>query len=283
MKYVFFGTPRFAEIVLKGLLDAGMIPQAVVANPNRPVGRKKIVTSPRTIELLKNSKHASAIAIFQPESFDEPFIKILGGLDPDLFIVAAYAKIIPKAILDIPRFGTIGVHPSLLPKYRGSSPIQSAILNGETQTGVALYRMDEKMDHGPIVHEATVAMDPVAITYLALEAQLAEVAARALVQLIPQVQTHLRNAHAQDEARATYTKKFATQDGFVEPETLAAAERGDRETAEAILRKIHALSPEPGAWTMQAGKRVKLLEASIANGALKLSKTQKEGERAKSL
>jgi methionyl-tRNA formyltransferase len=140
MRYVFFGTPRFAEIVLRKLLDAGMPPVALVCNPDRPVGRKKIVTSPPTKTLATNNR--TPIEILQPEKLDEAFMEQLQTLRPDFFVVAAYAKIIPKAVLAIPRLGTLGVHPSLLPKYRGASPIQSVILNGERETGVTIYAMD---------------------------------------------------------------------------------------------------------------------------------------------
>ncbi len=281
MNYVFFGTPRFAEIVLRNLLDAGLPPRALVANPDRPAGRKKMVTPPATKELVRKSKYASDIAVFQPEQWDGELLRSLAAQEPDLFVVAAYAKIIPKAVLDIPKFGTIGVHPSLLPKYRGSSPIQTAILHGEAQTGTTLYHVDEKMDHGPIIQSAAISMDPLAATYSLLEEKLATLGAKLLIDAMPRLETRIKEARPQDESSATYTKKFTTQDSFIEENALTAAENGDQKAAEAILRKVHAFSLEPGAWTIQNGKRLKLLEARIANGALKLSKTQKEGERPK--
>lgn len=276
-KYVFFGTPRFAEIVLAGLFAAGMPPAAVVCNPDRPIGRKQIVTPPPTKQLAL--ARDPRIAILQPETLDGAFIEELRALAPDLFVVAAYAKIIPQAVLDIPRRGTIGVHPSLLPKYRGATPIQSAILNGAYETGVTLYRMDEKMDHGPVIVQKKISLDSVRTDYPALEEELAELGAELLVATLPAAAAGSIAPRAQDETQATYTKKFATDDGRVDADIITLAERGNAETAAAIVRKINALTPEPGAWTMRTGKRVKLLKAAIApDGRLKLLVTQQEGE-----
>lgn len=278
MKYVFFGTPRFAEIVLTGLIDAGMPPVALVCNPDRPVGRKKIITPPLTKILA--IERSSDIDIMQPEKTDEIFIKRLQALEPDFFVVAAYAKILPKAILDIPRLGALGVHPSLLPKFRGASPIQSAILNDESKTGTTIYLMDEKTDHGPIVAQEPLATNtPIGeITYLDLEEQLAELGTRLLIQTIPDFGAGkmTATAHEQDESLATYTKKFTTEDGFVAPEDLA-----DTKKTREILQKINALNPEPGVWTMRDGKRTKLLAAEMRGDRLILTETQKEGEKPK--
>lgn len=278
MSYVFFGTPRFAEIVLERLFAAGMPPAAVVCNPDRPLGRKKIIAPPPVKRLaLSRAPHA---AVFQPEALDENFIKELRAMKPDLFVVAAYAKIIPQAVLVIPARGAIGVHPSLLPKYRGAAPIQSAIMNGERETGVTLYLMDEKMDHGPILARASVPLDARRTDYAALERALAELGGDLLVKTLPAAAAGRAAApEPQDETQATYTKKFATDDGRVDETDLARAERGDAELAAAIVRKINALTPEPGVWTVRAGKRVKLLKAAVENGRLKLLVTQREGEK----
>lgn len=278
MKYVFFGTPRFAEILLGRLIEAGMPPVALVCNPDRPVGRKKIVTPPLTKQLV--AAQSAAIQVLQPEKLEEDFTRQLKALQTDFFVVAAYAKIIPNAVLKIPRLGTLGVHPSLLPKYRGASPIQSAILNGERDTGVTIYQMDEKMDHGPII---AVSRLPVAAheSYTGLEEKLAKLSAETLTKTIPAFLTQKVKPLAQDEAQATYTKKFTTQDGFVDGADLDEALAGDAERAETIIRKIHALNPEPGCWTMKNAKRTKLLEAKLSGTHLVLVKIQNEGERPK--
>jgi methionyl-tRNA formyltransferase len=288
MKYIFFGTPRFAEIVLKGLIDADMPPVAIVCNPDRPIGRKHVITPPPTkILAIAGSPD---IDIIQPEKIDEIFLARLRVLEPDFFVVAAYAKILPRAVLDIPRLGSIGVHPSLLPRFRGASPIQSAILGGELSTGVTLYLMDEKMDHGPIVTQeplasATATETPIyELSYLELEEKLAELGGQLLVRIIPDfVVGKTASPRVQDESLATFTKKFTIQDGFVEPEDLIVATGGHAAAKKAheILMKINALNPEPGAWTMQDGKRIKLLAAEIHDGRLALTETQKEGEKPK--
>jgi methionyl-tRNA formyltransferase len=208
MKYVFFGTPRFAEIVLDGLIGAGLVPMAVVCNPDRPVGRKKIMTPPPT--KLLAIKASQDIDIIQPEALDEIFIKRLQALEPDLLVVAAYAKIIPADVLAIPRLGTLGTHPSLLPAYRGASPIQSAILAGETKTGATIYQMDAKMDHGAIFAQEEAPLDPLITNYLALEERLALLSAKLLVHTISTMESGTARSRPQDESSATYTQKFTT-------------------------------------------------------------------------
>jgi len=289
MKYVFFGTPRFAAIILDRLIRADMPPVALVCNPDRPVGRKKIITGPLTKLVVaengtaRGGGAATAIAVFQPEKLDAAFIEALRALKPDFFVVAAYAKIIPQGVLDIPRLGTLGTHPSLLPKYRGASPIQSVLLAGEEQTGTTIYAMDEKMDHGGIY-----AQKPMAIvdgeTYLGLQEKLAQLSAETLIEVIPAFYSGAIRPRKQDEAAVTFTKKFTTEDGFVDEKDLRVAQNGnDTENARAILRKINALNPEPGAWTIIGGKRTKLLEAKIEHGSLKLISVQEEGQKMKRL
>lgn len=291
MNYVFWGTPQFADIILDALLRANMPPIALVCNPDRPVGRKKIITAPETKRRILNAEYRNQniedrnrekIKILQPEKIDENFIQQLKDLHPDFFIVVAYAKIIPKTILDIPKFGALGVHPSLLPRYRGASPIQSAILNGEKETGVTIYQMDEKTDHGHILVQSTSRIRDEE-TYLQLEEELAELSGKLLIENISKFIKGRIKSIAQDENAATFTKKFQTQDGFIAPENLSDAEAGNSTKAEMVSRKIRALNPESGAWTMKDGKRLKLLEAKIVNGALVLTKTQEEGQKPKIL
>ncbi|HEX4104280.1 MAG TPA: methionyl-tRNA formyltransferase [Candidatus Paceibacterota bacterium] len=281
MKYVFWGTPRFAEIILDRMITAGMPPVALVCNPDRPVGRKKVITPPPTKQRAI-SGDSSFIDILQPERFDEAFIKRLKAIEPDLFVVAAYAKILPKTILDIPRHGTLGVHPSLLPKYRGASPIQSVILAGEHETGVTLYLMDEKMDHGAVVAQEKCPAGDGTIGYPDLEKTLADLSAGLLVKTLQAFADKKVAAKPQDESRASYTKKFTAEDGFVSEDDLRKAlGGGDAAGAASIVRKINALTPEPGVWTKKAGTRVKLLAAHVRDGALILSKIQEEGKTPK--
>ena len=275
MPFLFFGTPYFSARVLEKLIERGIVPAAVVTNPDRPVGRKKAITPPPVKVLAE--KHG--IKIYQPEKLDEPFINELKSLRPDFFLVFAYNKIFRKSFLAIPRLGTVGVHPSFLPKYRGPSPFQTALLDGERETGVTLYLLDEGVDSGPVLAKS----QPIAIgpndTFATLALKLADAGAEILVETLPRFTEGKITPQPQVESQATFTKKFTTEDGFVKPEDLEAAENGALEIAAKIDRKIRALNPDPGVWTMKDGKRIKLLEASIENGSLRLTVTQREGEK----
>lgn len=311
MRFAFFGTPEFAAVVLEKLIAAGFVPDAVVCNPDRPVGRKKIVTPPPVKQsiMCHVSSIKDRIKILQPEvlsTYDlQPITHNL-----DFGVVAAYAKLIKKEILEIPRLGVIGVHPSLLPKYRGASPIQSVILNGEEETGVTLYLMDEKMDHGPVLESRKWKIES-RINYLELQKQLAELAGDLLIETIPKFLEGKIKPQVQDESTATFTKKFTTRDAFIGYKDLLEAEKGDLEKALKINRMIRAFVLEPGAWTLRPfdniqdkqvpvsanatvdrqdklfrlpqGKqqRVKLLESEIKGASLKLKKIQVEGEKPK--
>ena len=297
MKYIFFGTPEFAEIVLERLIAGGYVPQAVVCNPDRPVGRKKIINFPPTKILAQ--KHG--IPVWQPERLSAEAgsssggeirnwkleIDKLGGVE--FAIVAAYGKLIPESILDSLPDKFIGVHPSLLPRHRGPSPIQSAILENDAETGVTLYLVDKEMDHGPMIASGKLHISNE--TYKELERKLAELGAELLIKTIPGYLAGKIVPEPQDHARATFNKKFETEDGFIPENDLKAALEGkDKGTASAIDRKIRALTPEPGVWTklsekiqsakytLPGGKRIKLLELKMENGALILLKIQVEGK-----
>ena len=294
-KFVFFGTPEFAAIILERLIGAGFSPVAVVCNPDKPVGRKKIVTPPPVKRLMANGK--LQIEILQPASTSEllALSHKLSAIKPDFAIVAAYAKIIPKNIIDLFPRGVIGVHPSLLPKYRGATPIQSAILGGETETGTTLFMLDEKMDRGGVVSSVGCQVSSEE-TYEVLLKKLAELSGNLLTKTLPKFIVGEIRPQPQDEMLATYTKKFSTDDAFVAPEMLDAALLGDAPSANEINRKIRALNPEPGVWTfypddglhencleMLKNKRVKLLDSAVEDGKLTLKKIQYEGKKAQVL
>lgn len=287
LNFVFFGSPEFAAIILEKLINAGFVPEAIVCNPDKPVGRKRIITPPPVKTRIMNyeSRIKHKITILQPEILDENFRNSLFTIHDsfDFFLVAAYAKIIPKKILGVPHLGTIGVHPSLLPKYRGSSPIQTVILNGETETGTTLFLIDEKMDHGPIIAKSEIRISK-SEAYEALMKKLAELSAEILIETLPNIEEKIKNATPQNEAMTTYTKKIKTEDAYIEPEILAAVmqegePRSDkREKAIEIDRKIRALNPEPGAWTIKDSRRMKILESELSgDGKLLLKKIQFEG------
>ncbi len=275
MKYVFFGSPEFAAIILKKLIDSGMPPAAVVCNPDRPVGRKKIITPPPVKQRIMNyeSSIRDKIKVLQPEKLDKNFLDSLFIIHDsfDLFVVAAYSKIFPKEVIEIPRLGTIGVHPSLLPKHRGPTPIQTAILNGDAETGVSLFLVDEKVDHGPILSNVKCQMSNDE-TYESLHNKLAELGGDLLIKTLPKFAAGEIEPKPQNETEATCTKKFTSPDVFLDLK---------KDNPVLIERKVRALNPEPGVFTLSQSKgglkRVKILEAELVDGKLKLKKIQEAG------
>ena len=213
MRIVFFGTPEFSVPFLKALdEDEDLIVSAVVCQPDKPIGRKKILTAPPT----KQYALEHGIPVFQPVS-----LKDAGALhttplrDADLFVVVAYGKIIPQAILDIPTHGTINVHPSLLPKYRGPSPMQAAIANQDNETGVSIMLLDAKMDHGPILAQERIRLDRTE-TYLDLQTKVHVVGAPLLVQTIKDFTSGMIESIEQNHPTATFCSLLSREDGEID-------------------------------------------------------------------
>lgn len=271
MKYIFFGTPEFATIILQKLIEAGMPPCAVVTNPDRPAGRKKTITPPFIKQWLLQSSYS--IDMLQPEKIDGSFRQQLENYHSDFFIVAAYGAILPQWLVDMPPKKILGVHPSLLPHYRGATPIQNAILAEEKITGVSLFIIDEKVDHGPLIaiKEVPIASND---TYSTLMKKLAHAGGELIIQNISLYLDKKITPRPQDHDQATYTKKITTQDAYVD---IINDKPHD------VILKIRALNPEPGVWTTIDNKRVKLLDANIVDGKLVMKKIQKEGGKNQSL
>lgn len=291
VRYIFFGTPRFAEIVLNELIKAGYPPSLVVCNPDRPTGRKKTITPPP----VKVVARKNDLNIWQPEKVTkEGLMNELSSLDLndiDLFIVAAYGQILKKDILEFPKFGAIGIHPSLLPKYRGATPIRSAILNGEKETGVTLYLMDEGVDSGPVLKKEHVNISN-DTTYEELHDVLATLGAKMTLEVAPLYLKGNISPKAQDEKEATITKKISTNDAKIDHQDLVRAIEGDKDISRKIHDTIRSLNPEPGAWVKVEGdhisglpkdKRVKLLSSYLQGDKLHLKKIQVEGKKAKEI
>lgn len=273
IKYVFFGSPRFAEIVLKKLIVLDFAPAAVVCNPDKPFGRKRELTPPP----VKAVAQSAGIKVYQPAKIDEAFMTEMRELAPDIFLIAAYSKILPESLLLIPKLGSIGVHPSLLPRHRGSSPIQNTILSGDKLGGVTLYMLDKEVDHGPVLDAREVHVSS-SIDYLGLEEQLAELGGLMTPEVLEKYTEGVIIPKEQDHALATFTRKFKTEDGFVDFMDLKSAITGDVNLQIAIDRKIKALNPDPGVYTVKDGKRVKLLESEVLEGGFAVKKIQIEGK-----
>jgi len=278
-KFIFFGSPLFARIVLEKLIEKNFLPLALVCNPDKPFGRKKIITPPETKKLILEKKLENQIKIFQPEILDKNFILEIKNLNPQFAIVCAYSKIIPQEILEVFPRGVLGIHPSLLPKYRGATPIQSAILNGEKESGITIYLLDEKMDHGPILSQRKTEIQN--LNFEKVLFKLAYLAGDLIIETIPNYLENKISLKYQDDLQATYTKKISNEDAYVDFFDLKKAINEGGNIAFQIYQKILALNPEPGTWTKKDNKRVKLLEADLVQNKLVIKKIKIEGEREK--
>ncbi len=270
--FAFFGTPKFSVHVLDALERHGMLPALIITAPDRPQGRGLVLTpSPAKQWALERG-----IDVLTPEKLkDENFLAELQNTEWDLFVVAAYAKLIPKIILDIPKHACINVHPSLLPKFRGPSPAVSAILADERATGVTIMEMAEKMDAGPIIAQARIELEedtgeggwpPKGSEF---EALLATEGGNLLAETIPHWMAGQIEAEPQDEAQATFTRKFTDADSLIDIE-------GDPREQ---LLKIRAFDKNPRAHFIHNGKRVIITEARITDGKLEILKVIPEGKK----
>lgn len=264
LKIAFFGTPEFAVIILDELKNAGIIPSLVVTAPDKRQGRGMILTPPPVKIWAEQNK----IPFLQPEKLDDSFLKQLKTDSWQLFIVAAYGKILKKEILDIPAHGTLNVHPSLLPKFRGSSPIESAIRTGEAETGVSIMLLDELMDHGPILVQVKVPLEE-DTRAIELERELAITGGSLLAQVIPKWIDGEIKAMPQDETHATFTKKIKKEDGLID---LA-------DDPMTNYRKIRAYEAWPRAYFFKDGKRVIVTEAEMIDGAIHIRRVLPEGKK----
>lgn len=261
MKIAFFGTSEFAAIILEKMVQAGIKPVLVVTTPDKPAGRKQQLTPPPAKVLSEKLE----LKVIQPEQFAQDTRYKIQDTNPDLIVLASYGNIVPKEILDIPNHGAINVHPSLLPKYRGASPVQSAILAGETETGVSIMLMDEQVDHGPILAQETTPIHQE--TYEELHNKLAELGADLLVETIPKWVAGEITPKEQDHSQATFTKRFSREDGRIDW----------NQKPEYIDRQIRAFTPWPGAYTFWQGKRIKILKAHLEQEKLVIDEIQMEG------
>jgi methionyl-tRNA formyltransferase len=275
--FAFFGTPRFAVRVLDALEANGFLPALVVAAPDKPAGRG-LGLKPAPAKLWAQER---GIDVITPATLKDPsLVAELQNTEWDVFVVAAYAKLLPKNILDIPRRGCLNVHPSLLPKFRGPSPARSAILADERVTGVSVMLMNEAMDAGPVVAQAKIELEdgwpPKGSLF---EDLLAQEGGNLLAEVMPSWISGVPPAggtpEVQDESKATYTKKFTDEDALVELGRLNLPEY----QREALL-KIRAFDSSPRAhFFTPARKRVIITEAEVADGKLEILKVIPEGKK----
>lgn len=239
LRIIFLGTPLFAVPILQTLSENGWPVLAVVTAPDKPVGRKKVLT-PSPVKTL-----AQELQIPVHHSLD-----IITEIKPDLCVVVAYGKLIGEKYLAVPRLGFINIHPSLLPAYRGPSPIQSALLDGCSGTGVSLMLLDKEMDHGPVLAQEDWTI-PAGTDEPFCEAALAKKGAELLVKTLPRIADGSITPHEQNHAQATFTKKFTRQDGRLDWTASAPT----------IANRIRALGTNPGTWTTWNSKTLNIFHA----------------------
>ncbi|MCA9363778.1 methionyl-tRNA formyltransferase [Candidatus Kaiserbacteria bacterium] len=273
LKVAFFGTPQIAVWVLEELEHAGIVPALLVTNPDAPQGRKNVLTPP-PVKVWGEERH---IPVLQPESLrDSGLAERLSIEGFNLFIVAAYGKIVPKTFLDIPTHGVLNVHPSLLPHYRGASPIRSAILNDDRDTGVTIMLMDEEMDHGPILAQehAAIAETEWPIPGNVLDEHLARHGGALLARTIPLWIGGDIAPQEQDHGAATYCAKITRADGEINL---------DDDPYQNLL-KIRAYDGWPGTFffTEKGSRqvRIKITNAELAtDGSLQILRVIPEGKK----
>jgi methionyl-tRNA formyltransferase len=253
LRIVFFGTPEFAIPSLRALLAGADEVVGVVCQPDRPAGRGQRLAVPPVKQLAQQSR----VPLLQPDKLRAPeFQDALRAWAPDLIVVAAYGKILPKNILDLPAHGCINVHASLLPRYRGAAPIQWAIVRGETVTGVTIMQMSDRMDAGDILLQRETPIGDHE-TYGELQARLADLGARALTDALAQLHTGALTRRVQDESQVTLAPMIKKDDGRLDWTQPAAA----------LARMVRAFNPWPSAFTTVGGKLLKIHRAHAVAAA----------------
>jgi methionyl-tRNA formyltransferase len=207
IKIAFLGNSKFSVFCLEEMKNLGQTPNIIITTPDRPMGRKMQLTKSET----KIWAEQNNITFIQQEKLkDEAFLEKLKAYD--LFIVASYGKIIPKVILDMPKYGVLNIHPSLLPKYRGPSPLQAQILNDEKEVGVTIMKLDEQVDHGSLVAQEKIILENI-LNFNDLEKMLAKAGANLFIKILPDWINGKIEAKPQNHDQATFTKKIEKSDG----------------------------------------------------------------------
>lgn len=250
MKTVFMGTPDFAVESLKGLIRSGAEIGCVITQPDRAKNRgKKIVMTP-----VKELAMEQGIKVLQPERIrnDEETMKFLKEYNPDLIVVTAYGQIIPKEILDLPKYGCINVHASLLPRFRGASPIQHAILAGDEETGVTIMQMEEGLDTGDMISKASIEIGD--MNGEELHDALAKLGGQLLEETLPDIFAGNIHPEKQDDALSNYAGLIKKEDGKLDFEN---------EDADYLERKIRAFDPWPSTYCIFNGQNMKVKKAQF--------------------
>jgi methionyl-tRNA formyltransferase len=247
-RVVFFGSPEFAVPSLEALAEAGREPILVVSQPARRAGRGSKPTDPPVAAAARER----GLEVAQPKKVSAPeFLAAMTDLKPDLFLVVAFGQIFPAELLDLPKLGCVNLHASLLPKYRGASPIQAAIRDGRNLTGLTTMQMEEELDSGPILLQEKVDIGP-RETAGALSERLSTIGAELLVRTVTELEKGKITPRPQKDSDATYAARLVKEDGKLDWDL----EAGD------IYNMLRAYTPWPGIYTLFRGEKVKILSAS---------------------
>ncbi len=252
MRLVYMGTPSFAVPPLRALAASNHQIAAVVTRTDKPAGRGRGLSAPA----VKLAAQELGLPVYQPKRVREPeFIETLKQLAPDAIIVAAYGQILPKAVLELPRYGCINIHASLLPAYRGAAPINWSIIRGDRETGVTIMLMDEGMDTGGLLLEESIPIDP-QDTAGTLNEKLSRLGAEVIMKALPGIEAGTLTPGPQDNTKASMAPLLKKQDGLIDW-TLSAQE---------IANRTRGFSPWPGAYTFLDGAMIKVLQAEPLPG-----------------
>ena len=252
MKVIFFGTPEVATPFLDMLIqDHEIDVVAAVTMPDKPIGRRQEVKKTPVKKLAEEND----IEVLQPEKIDYDFAEFIKKYDADFNVVISYGGILPTSVLDVPKYDSINVHFSLLPKYRGASPVQTALLNGDKETGITVMKMSQKLDEGDIylIKKVDINDDETSETLLT---RLADLGAIMLPSALRDIADGILSPIPQDDENASYCHKIHKEDAEVRPET---------ETAEEIINKYRAFQPWPGVFFIYKGKRCKLINIEMSD------------------
>jgi methionyl-tRNA formyltransferase len=250
VRILFWGTPDFAVPPLRALLGEGHDVVGIVTQPDKPRGRSRSQVDPSPV---KRVALAEGVPVLQPEKpRGEDFMAAVRELEPDVSVVVAYGRILPSAVIDLPTHGTLNIHASLLPHLRGAAPIQAAILEGLSETGITIMQMVPALDAGPMLHVLRTPIDEIE-TYGELHDRLSELGAMGIVQALALLEAGLARPIAQDDAQATYAPKIER----------AMARLDFAESAIRVTRITRAFDPRPGAFAALKGHEVKCFGARL--------------------
>jgi methionyl-tRNA formyltransferase len=252
-RVLFMGSPEIAVPTLEALLQAGENIVGVVSQPDRPVGRHQVLTPPAVAAFAKEKN----LPLFQPEKVknNPEFLETIKNLKPDVVIVVAYGRLLPKDFLDLPPRGCINVHFSLLPKYRGAAPMQRALMNAETETGVTTFRIVEKLDAGPILMQKKVEIHEEDTTEI-LGRRLTVIGTQLVKETLASLRSGALKPIPQNDREATLAPPLTKEDGLVKW----------NEKARYVCGQIRGVTPWPGAYTFWENKRLKIHRAEILEG-----------------